>query len=68
MNKINLKKGLNISKAKITTLQDENMQQVKGGRGLLMARGTKGPNCSCTSHSCNSNIKIRQTSLQTKLS
>mgnify|MGYP001209189474 CR=1 FL=1 len=55
MNKINLKKGLNISKSKITTLQDEHLQQVKGGRGLQMARvSTKGPKCSCESYSCNS--------------
>lgn len=55
MNKINLKEGLNISKSKITTLQDEHLQQVKGGRGLQMARvSTKGPKCSCDSYSCNS--------------
>lgn len=69
MKKINLKQRLNISKEKITTLQDENMQQVKGGRGVLMARvSTKGANCSCTSHSCNTNVKTAQSSFQTKLS
>lgn len=69
MNKINLKQGLNISKSKITTLQDEHLQQVKGGRGVQMARAsTKGANCSCTSHSCNTNVKTAQSSFQTKLS
>lgn len=35
MSKIILKRGLSISKEKITVLQEENMRQVKGGRGMM---------------------------------
>ena len=54
MKKINLKQGLGISKSNISTLQDAYLQQVKGGRGLQLAKaGTKGPVCSCDTSSCN---------------
>lgn len=44
MKKINLKHGLSISKSNIATLQDEHLQQIKGGRGLQLAKAsTKGP-------------------------
>lgn len=58
MKKINVKGGLSISKSKITTLQNDYLQQIKGGRGLQLARArTKGPSCSCDSHSCNTSLK-----------
>jgi len=53
MKKINLKHGLGISKSKIATLQDEHLQQVKGGQGMQYPARTSGPNCSCDSNSCN---------------
>jgi hypothetical protein len=54
MKKINLKHGLSISKSNIATLQDEHLQQIKGGRGLQLAKAsTKGPVCSCETSSCN---------------
>jgi hypothetical protein len=65
MSKIILKRGLSISKEKITVLQEENMRQVKGGRGMMLSRAkTKGPNCSCTSYSCNTNEKTIHSSFQ----
>lgn len=54
MKKISLKQGLGISKSNIATLQDKYLQQVKGGRGLQLAKAsTKGPVCSCDTNSCN---------------
>lgn len=67
MSKIILKRGLGISKEKLTVLQEENMRQVKGGRGVMLSGAkTKGPKCSCTSYSCNTNEKTMHGSFQSE--
>jgi len=57
MKKINLKHGLGISKSKIAALQDEHLQQVKGGNNAQLTARTKGPKCSCDSNSCNTGLQ-----------